>query len=486
MRRMSAVATTAALVMVAGLPGTVAAAAPDRVTDTHTELRCEALTNDAGTASIFIGASDAYGSYADLSFWASPALPNQDPPTWVTTFGAASLSADGGSLAATFDLAELSVGGEAMAVPVGDTIGTAALAATLTLLGEPEPYSDAGRNGNHRYSFEGSLQDLATDGAVQLPGGIVFDDLSACSASRNEMQWFATNPDAQVGTFGNRFLSCAWEDESSSVGLYALAGDGGYSEMWMVDATGFAYGFTQTATLTTSDFRADYLLERYDEFAEASEVVGSATASAELRAGDRFNDIVRDGTSMSRAKGQQLLVNGALVVETASGPRTLVMDDAACVAQDLEHSFINTSPSVGVGISPANDTPDGGVELSVGDGVRVRTAGASEYAEASCVATDPWYGAWEIPLGRTVWYTVVGTGAPVTVDTAGSDFDTVLAVYASDGSGLGQVACVDDVVSDAGGTLQAAVTFGTEAGTTYFVQAGGYYGASGTLRLSVD
>jgi hypothetical protein len=483
---MSVVATTAAFLMVANLPGMAAAAAPDRVSDTHTELVCESLTADAGTASISIGVSDAYGSYADLAFWAAPAVQYQDPPTWVTTFGTASLSADGASLTATFDLAELAVEVEAMAVPIGDAVGTAALAATLTLVGEPESFSDAGRNGNRRYSFEGTLQHLAVDGGVELPDGIVFDDLSGCSASRNAMQWFATNPDAQVGTFGNRFLSCAWDDESSSIGLYALAGDGGYSEMWMVDATGFAYGFTESATLTLSQFSADYLLELYDEFGGASEIVGSASASAELRGGERFNDLVRYGTTMSRAKGQHLLVNGALVIETVSGPRTLVMDDASCVAQDIEHSFINTSPNAGLGPSLANDTPDGAVELSAGDAVRIRTAGASEYAEASCVVADPWYGEWETPLGRTVWYTVVGTGEPVTVDTAGSDFDTVLAVYASDGSGLAQVACVDDVLIDGGGTLQAAVTFATEAGTTYFVQAGGYSGAFGTLRLSVD
>ena len=34
-------------------------------------------------------------------------------------------------------------------------------------------------------------------------------------------------------------------------------------------------------------------------------------------------------------------------------------------------------------------------------------------------------------LGRTVWYSVVGTGDPITIDPRGSDFDTVVAAYAS-------------------------------------------------------
>ncbi|HSI99170.1 MAG TPA: hypothetical protein VLA59_02165, partial [Patescibacteria group bacterium] len=107
----------------------------------------------------------------------------------------------------------------------------------------------------------------------------------------------------------------------------------------------------------------------------------------------------------------------------------------------------------------------------------------AQYPEAPCVIDDPGYGEIEIPLGKTVWYTVMGTGDPVTISTAGSEFDTVLGIYTGDGSDLTQVAGVDDVFSEEGGSLQAAVTFATEAGTTYFVQAGGYSGSSCTLRL---
>jgi hypothetical protein len=162
------------------------------------------------------------------------------------------------------------------------------------------------------------------------------------------------------------------------------------------------------------------------------------------------------------------------------------MDEASCFAQDIAVQFITTSPASGRGPALANDAPDGAVALEPGDAIRVRTGGTAIEAEASCTVTEPEYGEIPIPLGHTVWYTVAGTGGEIAIDTAGSEFDTVLGVYTRDGSGFTQVACVDDVFSEEGGSLQAALTFASEAGVTYFVQAGGYAESSGTMYLSVD
>ncbi len=85
----------------------------------------------------------------------------------------------------------------------------------------------------------------------------------------------------------------------------------------------------------------------------------------------------------------------------------------------------------------------------------------------------------------------MGTGGPITVDTAGSDYDTVIAVYTSNGSGgFTPVpgACLDDVpIQPIGRTLQAAVTWNSLAGTTYYVQIGGYPQSFtyGNLRVAV-
>ena len=77
------------------------------------------------------------------------------------------------------------------------------------------------------------------------------------------------------------------------------------------------------------------------------------------------------------------------------------------------------------------------------------------------------------PFGNTVWYTLtLGSGQDVSVDTAGSDFDTALAVWTGTGFGdLTLVACNDDPLF---GGLQARLTFMADAGVTYLVQAGAF------------
>jgi hypothetical protein len=78
-------------------------------------------------------------------------------------------------------------------------------------------------------------------------------------------------------------------------------------------------------------------------------------------------------------------------------------------------------------------------------------------------------------MGHTVWYTIIGTGGPITIDTSASDFDTVAAAYVPDGGGLTEIACIDDVeFVPIGTSLQAVLTFDTEAGVEYYVQIGGF------------
>jgi hypothetical protein len=492
MRRMPAAATMAALLLAASVPGMASAAAPERVSDTQTDLSCD-ITVDAGTVSLWIGVSDTYGTYAQLAFWATPAGPFDDPPTWFSIDGSAELSADGSSLAASFNLVEYvepvePEGIEVYAVaPSGDPIGTATLAATLSAVGDPESFSHGDRDGNRRYTVDGTFQQLAADGLLQLPADITFEDLSACWAGRTTTEAFATNPDTWVSRSADRSVSCVWEGEDFSVGLYAVSYEGGtFSEIYIGDATGFASGYTESATLTTEQISAFYALETYDELTDTWTPAGSADASATLTAGDRVNELSRYGNEKIRVDGVVLSVDGLLTIETGAATRTLPMDDASCFAQDITVQFIVSSPDSGRGPALANDSPDGALALDPGDAIRVRTGGTAVEAEAACTLTEPEYGEIPIPIGHTVWYSVAGTGGEITLDTAGSEFDTVLGVYTSDGSVLTQVACVDDVVSEEGGTLQAALTFASEDGVTYFVQAGGYGETSGTMYLSVD
>lgn len=86
-------------------------------------------------------------------------------------------------------------------------------------------------------------------------------------------------------------------------------------------------------------------------------------------------------------------------------------------------------------------------------------------------------------IQSTVWYKLtVAALTVVDANTFGSDYDTVLAVYSgADPSSLTNVACNDDAVD-----LQSDVIFVAGPGQTYWLQAGGYYGESGSLELAVS
>ena len=149
----------------------------------------------------------------------------------------------------------------------------------------------------------------------------------------------------------------------------------------------------------------------------------------------------------------------------------------------------NTSSGPKPGAAPANDAPDGAIRLTSKSKPNVLTGSTALEAEVPILTCPEGLGD---AMGHTVWYTVVGTGDPITIDTSASDFDTVAAAYVADGGGLSEVACIDDQeFVPIGLSYQAILTFDTEAGVEYFVQVGGYsnpFGGdaeSGRLKLVV-
>ncbi|HWW01808.1 MAG TPA: lysyl oxidase family protein [Candidatus Acidoferrum sp.] len=88
------------------------------------------------------------------------------------------------------------------------------------------------------------------------------------------------------------------------------------------------------------------------------------------------------------------------------------------------------------------------------------------------------------PGGKSLWYCwTAPTNAPVTFDTLGSSFDTLLAVYTGDSvSNLTLVADNDDI--DGATNRQSRVTFTPLSGTTYHIAVDGYGGACGIVVLN--
>jgi hypothetical protein len=93
-------------------------------------------------------------------------------------------------------------------------------------------------------------------------------------------------------------------------------------------------------------------------------------------------------------------------------------------------------------------------------------------------------------IGGTIWYSFTTPdssppiGGMLTVDTAGSDFDTVVALYtgplppATPGE-MTPVSCDDN------GAGPGKLTWAPAYGTTYYIQVGGHNGAMGNLHLAL-
>ena len=85
--------------------------------------------------------------------------------------------------------------------------------------------------------------------------------------------------------------------------------------------------------------------------------------------------------------------------------------------------------------------------------------------------------------GASVWYRWMAPGnGSVTFDTAGSDFDTLLALYTgSSANGLTTIASNDDVRR---GVSTSSLTTSVVGGTTYYVAVDGYGGGTGMVVLN--
>jgi hypothetical protein len=277
-------------------------------------------------------------------------------------------------------------------------------------------------------------------------------------------------------------LECDWQTDEAFVSLFAVADDhGSFAEIYVDDPSAGSFGFN-VATLTTSAFETTMDLFARDGEGELGPI-GSASAVATLSPGGRISDSYEFDDTRVDVKGDRLLVAGQLDLITPAGSLSLAMDDASCRGADLRV----TEHPVGTDRGPRvrNDTPDRAGVLAVGASATVDTSGTSAAAEVPCTVVDGETGdVYDVPFGRTAWWTFQGTGTPLTVDTAGSDFDTVLGIYVVEGGDFVQLSCVDDVV-DGAFTVEARTIVPTDAGATYFVQAGGFGGSVGQLTVGI-
>jgi hypothetical protein len=270
-------------------------------------------------------------------------------------------------------------------------------------------------------------------------------------------------------------------------------------EPWTLDLS--TYDDSGTPDDPADDVYADYSSASEVTLTELAggrpvELVGWGTQGEELRA-----TITMRWTDLSTSRRGWYSGTWTRLFTLTSGPLlgTARFDDGTSVGLDclaFRDAYRHLQAGGGspvTGPTPVNDTPAGAVRLA--GATVVQTGGTALEAEVSnpCIRPSP-----QVPDYRathTVWFTVTGNG-PTTIDTAGTRFDTALAVYTSDGSGrLTPVsgACSDDIRAELNprvfglSSLQATSTFQAEPGTAYYVQVGGVSSDDndGALRISV-
>ena len=474
MRRPITVVTWLSLValILALLPSTVAAAKPVRSTDRSTTVMCDISTDD-GFVSLYAVSSENGEAFADLAFWAAPAEPFVDDPTFVATHATVSGGATG--INAIIDLAEFDPSQDP---PFGAPTDPAVLDASLSPLGDPVPIDERFRDGNRWERYQGFDQSLSVEGTLTLPGADL-TDLSGCNAVYQEVSAFRTNPSAYNLRFDDFSVACTWASELQFVELFIFADPfGAFGEVYINEPTREIAGGGE-GILTASEMS---LAVELGDVSDGSPV-GSASAVASLTpVGDAVRSVEVNGRERVKILAQVYSIEGRLDLTIDGNDLTLPIDDEQCVAQDRNVSLHSVRPNGPKPKPYPNDGPVAAIPLAIGQVASLRTGAGAEPAEAPCTVED----GLELPFGHTAWWSVTGTGSELTADTAGSDFDTILGVYVQDGDALVQVGCVDDVFNEeTGGSLQASVTWASEAGVTYLLQAGGFGSQSGNLVLVV-
>ncbi|MDC0359490.1 S8 family serine peptidase, partial [Acidimicrobiales bacterium] len=143
-----------------------------------------------------------------------------------------------------------------------------------------------------------------------------------------------------------------------------------------------------------------------------------------------------------------------------SGPQTyaLVTSSAFVNDNDNDNDMFYNSESISGPYAATNST---------------NTGFTTEPAEPACSGQN----------SASAWWTWVAPASnTVTIDTLGSDFDTVLGVYTGNTlATLVSIGCNDDTNT----SLQSSVTFEANAGTTYHIQVSDYYDTGGNITLNI-
>jgi hypothetical protein len=452
-KRASAALATA-VILVGLIPGTVSAGRVDRGHDHYAFFGCDAPI-DGGFVSTFIEHSTlSEFTFATLNVWLDPDEPFVADPTVFGSADAVDLTDDGTTIEVNAVIPTFDQEGN----PEGDaelTISVARTGDTRLILPEPGKTNNNDKTNGLEEQLEGSGS-LTWDGSeIELP---------QCSGVVGDIDFFRTNPHAFVTANRGVSINCDWEADPVFAGFFATDDGFGYGADAFLQTSEVSL-FTISAppgSVTESGLDATFELDN-SETAVATATftpVGSPVDSTHVGA-----------TFHTKVTEQSLAPDGSIEFSTGD---TFQIDDEHCDAVAFEsHSTVSQSSGPKARRAPPNDSPEDAIALHVGSRLNTSNVGATPDPEFP-IDTCP-QGIFD-GFGRTLWYSIEGTGGPVTIDTAGSGIDTLIGVYVPTDSGFEEIACIDDVeLEPVGSSYQAALTIDTEEGVTYYVQVGGFF-----------
>jgi hypothetical protein len=476
MRRASlAVAVVAILVSL--FPAAVNAGRVVKFDDHRVSVFCEGDV-EGGFVSAFIQSSQEFGPQAQADVWLGGAVPFEDPATWSGLGDAVDVS-EGDPVEASAALAFFDID--------HNPTGTGSIAATLTRDGDPivEALDPFFRLSNRNSHTERTIQPLSGSATLTLPDDSVLE--VGCGGEIVDESVFETNPHAFTFANDGVFVDCTWPTEDSFAFIHIEDNEFGF----FADAGLFNADLELSQTGSSGSIDASAAEASIDlQDGLTGDPYTASAAATFTPVGGPVTSFLVSQNGVQKQVQQRLSPDGSAEFSTGD---TFPIDFEHCFAATYDvHLADNPASGPKPGPAPSNDGPEGAIELAVGTRLQVNTSGTANEPEVP-ITTCP-EGEFD-DLGHTVWYTVEGTGGDITVDTAGTRFDTVMAVYVMEGDELVEIACVDDVdFEPIGGSFQAAISGPTEEGVTYWIQVGGFknpeiFGGgeaqSGRLKLEV-
>ena len=446
----------AAVALLGGLswPSTAMAAPPETVTEYNAYLECTGTTSGGEPVFLTTGTSSQFGDqvFATVGDPEEPRL---------TAYGVSG-GWEGREIA--FDLEVFAGnGGGNLELPL---LGSFTATTTETSTTE---HTDRGGSGNQHVRATIVTATLTAEAVLSLPG-VTVDSLN-CSGSSTTATYLSNSPASTV-RFERRFFDSARCQGNAEVGLFGPVEGEYYLSVEFGEENNQYNLFGVVEEPNGKSFTAVLPLRN----SQTGETLGEYEVAVTLAPKEKATTTVLR-TAIARITQQTRLYDVSAQVSLPS-----IDVDASCEALEVTTREIiraaqGPKPTA---TPPPNDALAGARRIAVGDTVRTTTRGAALLPEAP-VSCAP-------EAGRTVWYSFVGTGVPVHLDTAGSSFDTALAVYQEQDGELLAIACADDVEQDypfPTQTLQAQLDVPTTAGRTYYVQVAGVYADYGRLVLSL-